>query len=109
MKWEHGRQKTDYLKFKVFSSNFLLMDLYLLKFPKGSKIPFHRDTVSFGNHYRLNIIVWPFFKGGKFQCEKTIIKIPNFLYLFRSDKYKHGVSKITKGTRYVISFGKVIR
>lgn len=109
MKWDKGRQNSGYLKFKVFSSKKLLMDCYILKFPTNSIIKPHKDKVEFGKHYRLNIVLTPFFKGGKFKIEKNIFKIPNFLYLFRPDKYIHSVSEITNGTRYVLSFGKILK
>ncbi len=108
MKWIKGRQKSGYFKLKIFSSKFLLMDCYILKFSEGSLIKAHRDKVKIGKHYRLNIVLTPFFKGGKFKVENCIFKIPNFVYLFRPDKYLHEVSEITKDNRYVLSLGKVI-
>lgn len=116
MQWDRGRQDTGYFKKKVFDSLFKHpfkkdgvagCDLYLLKFPEKSYLPKHKDEVTFGRHFRFNLILKPAKEGGKFFCEKSIIDWP-FLKVFNPDANEHSLSEVTKGTRYVLSFGFVI-
>ena len=107
--WKRGRQETGYFKLKLLQlKNF---DCYLLKFPQGSEIPEHIDPVMFKRHYRLNIVLKKARVGGKFLAhsgKKPIINWPRVI-LFRPDVTSHGVSKIEKGTRYVLSFGWALK
>lgn len=105
MKWQEGRQKTGYLNKKLFESTRFSFDLYLLKFPENSYIPKHQDAVSSGKHYRVNLILKEA-EGGEFKCKNTILNW-RFLKIFRPDINEHEVTKVTKGTRYVLSFGFV--
>jgi len=58
LRWEKGRQNTGYDKLLLAVNPFLIpFDCYLLRFPDGTAIPPHRDAVTAGRHYRLNIIV----------------------------------------------------
>lgn len=52
----------------------------------------------------MNIIIKRARAGGEFICENTIINHPRLKY-FRPDIYEHAVTPVTKGTRYVLSFG----
>lgn len=107
-KWEAGRQGTGYEKLKLINrwryfSKFKL-DLYLLRYPVGSGIPKHRDPVPDHSHYRLNVYLWNAKAGGIPEHAEVIIH-NRFFTLFRPDLHIHSVSPVTKGIRYVLSFG----
>lgn len=107
-KWEEGRQGTGYEKlqllnrWKYFSPR--KWDLYLLRYRVGAGIPEHTDPLPQHKHYRLNIYLWNAKEGGKPHHDGFIIH-NRFFTLFRPDLYKHSVSTVTKGVRYVLSFG----
>lgn len=103
-RWEDGRQKTNYEKMTLVC--LLFFDLYLLRYPTGSAIAPHTDPVPRGKHFRLNLVVKKA-EGGKFVCSEAFLNW-NRIKLFRPDIHKHSVEKITKGTRYVLSFGWLI-
>lgn len=105
MKWERGRQGTGYDKLCLVTSRLLALDLYLLRFPAGSSVPEHRDTVKSGEHYRLNLILKNARQGGVFQG-KALWRTKRII-LFRPDIELHAVSPIEAGTRWVLSFGFV--
>lgn len=105
MRWEEGRQGSGYFKLKLFA--FSRLDLYLLKFPKGSSIPPHVDQVTHGRHFRLNFIISFFHVGGEFNCKDPIFETKR-VKLFRPDISMHSVTRVQKGTRYVISLGWVL-
>lgn len=105
MKWELGRQGGEYLKHKIFNSTWFRIDCYLLKFPLHSVIRPHLDPAPKGwNHYRINIVLKKAKAGGKFYCLYPIINWKR-IKLFRPDISIHGVTKITKGQRLVLSIG----
>lgn len=100
--WQKGRQGTGYYKYPIISLPFF--DCYLLKYKEGSYIPSHRDSITNKRHFRLNIVIQEAIKGGQFVCEKSILSLRR-ISLFRPDRYYHQVTKIIRGTRYVLSFG----
>lgn len=79
-------------------------DCYLLKFPQGCTVPPHRDTVSNGRHYRLNIVLKKAKKGGEFICDAPIYQSAR-IKLFRPDICEHAVTKVELGNRYLLSVG----
>lgn len=83
-------------------------DMYLLKFPVGSEIPPHTDTLREGKHYRLNFVLKQAREGEVFLCNSPIFET-NRVKLFRPDITEHEVSKIRQGNRYVLSIGWVRR
>ncbi|MBS1806736.1 MAG: 2OG-Fe(II) oxygenase [Acidobacteria bacterium] len=104
-RWQRGRQNSGYDKMLLLQSWWPLpFDLYLLRYPEGSEVPPHRDTVSFGRHYRLNVILWRAQSGGDFACAHPIVASRR-LNLFRPDIHEHSVSRVLRGTRYVLSLG----
>lgn len=109
-KWISGRQSSGYSKMLIASYKFPIpFDFYFLKFPEGSFIKEHIDPVESGyKHYRLNIILKKSKLGGEFISEKHIFETSRIKF-FRPDIYKHSVSKIEKGNRYVLSFGFLIK
>lgn len=105
-RWVEGQQKTGYhilTLARVGKFTPIPFDCYIIKYPTGSYIPPHRDILKTRNHYRLNIIVMQG-EGGEFQVANAIFKSKR-LNLFRPDLELHSVTKVTRGTRYVLSFG----
>jgi hypothetical protein len=102
--WSQGRKVTHYYKMAILTSNKYKFDMYLLKFPKGSYIDDHKDPAPEGmEHHRINLVLNKSFKGGKFVMQGKTQE--GRLHKFRPDKYKHRVTKIKEGTRYVFSIG----
>ena len=99
MKWEEGRQGTGYLKRLVGQGK--TWDLWLLKYPKWSKIPWHTDPVDGKRHYRLNVVLWG---PQAFRGETLLAWGP--VVLFRPDIMTHKV-KGSNRVRYVLSLGWV--
>jgi hypothetical protein len=108
--WKQGRQSSGYSKISLLESMWPIpFDLYLLKFPEGSQIPEHVDTVEEGfRHYRLNIILKKSLSGGEFMAEKSIVNWSRVKF-FRPDISKHSVTKVVGGSRYVLSFGFLLK
>jgi len=124
-RWERGRQKTHYSKLPLVilgyeNHNRLpiigFLDCLLLKFPPGSFIGKHKDSVEVENpdgsidryaHYRLNIVLKKSRKGGQFICESNHSNwsLFNRIFFFRSDICTHRVTKVMEGTRYVLTIG----
>ena len=107
--WKAGRNKTGYFKCKLFGFAFKLfgMDCYILKYPVGACIPPHTDPVTESKHYRLNIIIKRAKRGGRFYMFSN--RFAHRIVFFRPDLIEHSVSEVTRGTRYVLSFGFAIR
>jgi hypothetical protein len=104
-RWERGRQKSGYDKMCLCWAMWpIKFDAYLLKFPEGSEIQPHTDQVVSGKHYRLNIVIKNAKIGGEFLCSNPIFET-KWIKLFRPDISEHQVSKIVKGTRYLLSIG----
>lgn len=104
-RWERGRQKTGYDKMLLCGAYWpIKFDMYLLRFPEGSEIPAHTDTVETGKHFRLNIIIKNAKEGGNFICDSPIFETKR-IKLFRPDISEHEVSKIIAGSRYLLSIG----
>jgi hypothetical protein len=99
-----GRQAGGYEKMGLVTARWPIpSDIYIIRFKTGTSIPKHRDVVSNGKHYRLNIVLWPFYQGGRFVCNKTIILVGPVV-LFRPDLEEHSLTEITKGMLYLLSF-----
>jgi len=109
-KWQTGRQSSGYSKITLLESLWPLpFDLYLLKFPEGSKIPEHVDAADEGfRHFRLNIILKKSHSGGEFLSESSIINWSRIKF-FRPDVSKHSVTQVVGGSRYVLSFGFLLK
>lgn len=110
IQWQNGRQNSGYFKRLLLTFNKPFhFDMYLLKFPEGSFIKEHIDPLKEGyKHFRLNIILKKPSSGGIFYTEKSIFE-KNRIKFFRPDLYKHSVSKIIKGDRFIISIGFLIK
>jgi hypothetical protein len=108
LRWQSGRQKSGYDKMLLLQSMWPLpFDVYILRFPEGSEIKPHTDPVSFGRHFRLNIVLKQAKVGGEFQCKTPLFQTKRIKF-FRPDACEHSVSKLKCGTRYVLSIGWVL-
>lgn len=102
--WKSGRQGGSYMKFLILSSERFKFDMYLLKYPTGSYISDHKDPVQEGfEHHRVNVVLNKNFKGGKFVIMGKSQE--GRIHKFRPDKFKHKVTLVKEGTRYVFSIG----
>jgi hypothetical protein len=101
-RWESGRQRSGYAKLLLVEGG--CFDVYLLKFPPGSRVPPHRDALAGARHYRLNLVLIPAARGGEFVCSEAIVDRPR-IKLFRPDVHEHEVREIEAGTRWVLSIG----
>lgn len=108
MVWKLGRQNTGYATKRLLHSERFRFDLYLIRYTEGTHIPEHTDPTPGGRHYRVNVVLWPARKGGKF-----FTKNPSFsfgpIHIFRSDINPHQVTKVERGVRYALSFGIVLK
>lgn len=82
-----------------------MFDIYLLKFNTGAEVLDHKDPspIVGHEHHRLNIVLKPAIRGGKFVIQGRSQE--GRVHRFRPDKYKHKVTKVKEGTRYVLSIG----
>lgn len=106
-KWEKGRQGSGYWKLKLLESKWFKFDMYLVFFPKDSKIVTHVDKVAGYRHYRMNIVLWKPKRGGVFHCwhaDQSKLQRSRVIK-FRPDIQPHGVLRITEGFRLVLSIG----
>lgn len=113
--WQFGRQGTGYKKLKLFEIKWpWKMDCYILRYDVGSSIPWHTDPVSSGQHWRFDLVLWGFHKGGHMMTEllemsrfglRRKINVMDRYLVFRSDVNRHCVTTILKGRRYVLSVG----
>lgn len=103
-RWGQDCHRAGYRIFTLFYHHKTRSDCYLFHYPEGSWIPKHKDPAKYGPHYRFNITIKRPVAGGVFECQKVIWKWWRFC-LFRADKYYHQVTPITKGSRWVLSFG----
>lgn len=107
LRWTGGRQESGYQKMLLATLPFPLpFDFYLLRYPEGAAIDWHRDEVAEGSrHFRLNVVIKKAEEGGYFDSETYPIFRTGRIVLFRPDLNKHRVTEIKKGTRYVLSLG----
>lgn len=103
--WKSGRQNTGYAVLTLLRSERLKADCHIIRYRVGARIPPHTDPVEAGYaHFRLNLVLWPAQEGGALVCERSIFRLGP-LNLFRPDEVTHSVTKVTKGSRYVLSIG----
>ncbi|SFR66508.1 2OG-Fe(II) oxygenase superfamily protein [Marinobacter daqiaonensis] len=86
----------------LFRSRYL--NTYLVRYPEGHKVVPHLDMIAEGRLYKLNCLLIKPRSGGEFACEKNIFNLFGRLILFRPDLYQHQVSRIERGTRWLLSF-----
>ena len=109
LRWEDGRQGGGYRKLLLGLLPFA--DSYLLHMPEGSALGPHKDPVEGKEHHRVNVILKRASKGGVFRTrhEEGWRDIPSNkrIVRFRPDSIEHEVTQVTKGGRWVLSFGWV--
>lgn len=86
----------------LFRSKYL--STYLVGYPEGHKVVPHLDMIADGRLYKLNCLLVKPRSGGEFACEKSIFNLFGRVILFRPDLYQHQVSKIERGSRWLLSF-----
>lgn len=103
-----GRQDSNYFKKLLWRSSWSVGNYALiLKYSTGSHNDWHKDPVSGGDHYRLNVVLNWWFDGGKIESKDGVLFSMGPLTFFRSDKNENRVTEVEDGTRYVFSFGFV--
>lgn len=109
-KWIEGRQGSGYEKMLLLTGTWpCCFDVYFLRFKECSYIPEHTDPCKDGyKHYRFNLILKKSISGGLFVAEKHIWNFSR-LKFFRPDLYKHSVTEVRGGNRYVLSLGFLIK
>lgn len=141
--WQIGRSanpQSPYFKWPLFVrvlGKLLKADAYILKYPEGSAIDFHKDSAPVGyKHYRLNIVLKRAKVGGEFITKMSVEDYVNNtpihknskefysegvgfahyvihhlgrINFFRPDITEHAVGTIYKGTRYVLSIGWLVK
>ena len=106
-RWQRGRQHSGYDKMLLLQSRWPLpFDVYVLRFRQGAEIPPHTDPVAEGRHYRCNIVVKAAGEGGTFLCDAPIFATMR-IKVFRPDACEHSVTRVVRGSRYVLSIGWV--
>jgi len=80
------------------------LGVYLVRYSAGHAIVPHFDMVSEGRLYKLNCVLIKPESGGEFSCERNIFNLFGRIVLFRPDLYRHGVSRIERGRRWLLSF-----
>lgn len=91
-------------------------DYWLIYYPEGSHIPWHRDPVPEGKvMYRMNLVISRAEKGGKLGVPNGWVKDerlyvnfdPGQAVLFRPSEVDHTVTLMERGGRLVLSAGKL--
>lgn len=103
-RWGNDKFATGYRIFTLFHSKTLGIDLYLFRYPEGSFIPKHKDPKTNGPTTRINLELRKAQQGGVFKCKRKW-SLFDRLHVFRADRDYHSVSKIEKGSRWVLSLG----
>lgn len=80
------------------------LNVYLVRYPEGHKVVPHVDMIAQGRLYKLNCVLKKPKAGGEFISEQNIFNLFGRLYLFRPDLYQHRVSRIERGSRWLLSF-----
>jgi len=79
------------------------LSIYLVRYSVGHAIMDHVDMVAEGRLYKLNFVVVKPKAGGQFSCERDIFNLFGRVILFRPDLYRHRVSRIENGRRWLLS------
>lgn len=106
--WKPGRQGTGYWKLRLLSWE-PYFDLYLLRYPVGSAIPPHRDSVDGRRHFRANLTLRFAQFGGHFRHDGCLLFDRRRLVVFRPDIQEHYVSQVLRGERLVLSLGWTLK
>jgi len=80
------------------------LNIYLVHYRAGHRIVPHVDMVSEGKLYKFNWVLIKPKAGGEFICERPIFNLFGRFILFRPDIHEHEVSRIDRGSRWLLSF-----
>jgi len=122
LRWQQGRTSPcNYQKMLLLALPGVL-DLYILRFPPGSSINWHRDPVTEGlAHHRINWFIRKAVTGGQLMRKilvldgerkgavKLTLRHKKRVSYIRPDVTEHAVSRVDEGTAYVLSFGWVTK
>lgn len=101
--WREGRQDGGYKKLPILAR--FRFDSYLLYFPEGSVVKPHKDRVQSGfRHFRLNVTLRRPKAGGKFVCDKVLLRLPRAV-VFRPDVQEHSLTAVENGYLLLFSVG----
>jgi hypothetical protein len=103
-KWQPGRQdNVTYKKFPLWSFRIgrFGFDGYILRYEWNTKLPPHRDPVTNGKHWRINISLSG---SSMFYCEDRGYST-SWINVFRPDLYIHSLHTASKV--FKLSFGFV--
>ncbi len=109
-KWLQGRQQgSTYFKLPLLVSEWLKLDVHLIRIPKGGEVKPHLDASPSGyKHWRLNITLWAASKGGVVHWLGPASGKEyeaNRIFLFRPDLCTHYVSRVDEGFVLLFSVG----
>jgi hypothetical protein len=99
----HAPAMRDLVKTRVLFRSRRL-SVYLVRYSAGHRIVPHVDMVSEGRLYKFNWVLVKPRAGGEFICDRNIFNLFGRFILFRPDLYEHRVSRIERGTRWLLSF-----
>jgi len=112
-KWIKGSFSGGYFKLPIFT--FIRFNAELIKLPKESSVEPHFDE-SYSSYrdmpcrryryIRLNFNLKNS-KGGDFICSKAYIN-NRFLAIYEPDIQYHAFNRVSKGTKFILSFGILI-
>ena len=86
----------------LFQSRYF--SIYLVRYSAGHQVVPHVDMVSEGRLYKLNLVLVKPESGGEFRCERNLLNWSGRIIAFRPDLYRHSVSRIERGNRWLLSF-----
>ncbi|MFN2330018.1 MAG: 2OG-Fe(II) oxygenase [Chromatocurvus sp.] len=83
------------------------LSIYLVHYAEGHRVIPHVDMVATGQLYKLNCVLVKPRRGGVFACERSLFNFFDRFVLFRPDLYRHEVSRIEYGSRWLLSFALI--
>lgn len=80
------------------------LSIYLVRYSAGHRVVPHVDGVAEGRLYKLNCVLVKPKSGGEFLCQKNIFNLFGRFIAFRPDLFEHEVTKIERGSRWLLTF-----
>lgn len=105
-KWVRGRQQGSYNLLTLVY--FKWFDCHIIHYPNGGFLPPHKDPFLHNKqeiqHFRINFLLKKPKEGGEFKCRKALFNKWRVM-IFNSARWSHSVTEITKGSRWILTFG----
>lgn len=104
----NSMKENPYYKCCLIESKKFQFDVYLLLYPKGSFVSWHRDPAPKGYvHKRLNFIIVRPDRGGQFlkRNKSNVVETKSRFSLFDASEITHAVTTVKSGQRLSISMG----